>query len=79
MITINLDKAKTIGHDMRRVKREEEFRPYDEMIAKQIPGTIEDAELARQAIREKYTLIQQDINEATSIDELTNVIRNINT
>ena len=27
MITINLDKAKTISHDIRRQKRAEEFAP----------------------------------------------------
>ena len=29
MITINLDKAKAIAHDKRRVKRAEEIGPYD--------------------------------------------------
>ena len=38
MITINIDKAKTIAHDKRRAAREEEFKPYDDAIAKQIPG-----------------------------------------
>ncbi len=37
-ITINLDKAKQIGHDIRRQKRAEEFAPLDEKIMKQIPG-----------------------------------------
>ena len=38
MITINITKAKAIGHDMRRAARAEEFKPHDEAIAKQIPG-----------------------------------------
>jgi hypothetical protein len=37
MITINLDKAKAIGHDKRRAMRAEEFKPHDEVIMKQIP------------------------------------------
>lgn len=70
MITINIDKAKAIGHDMRRAARAEEFKPYDEAIAKQIPGQAEGAETARQAIREKYVGIQASIDAATTPDEI---------
>jgi hypothetical protein len=69
MIKINVDKAKTIGHDMRRAARAEEFKPYDEAIAKQIPGT-DGAEIARQAIREKYAAVQADIEAAATPDEI---------
>ena len=70
MITINIAKAKAIGHDMRRVARAEEFKPFDEAIAKQIPGASEGAETARQAIREKYAAIQTSINAAETPDEI---------
>jgi hypothetical protein len=70
MIKINVDKAKAIGHDMRRVARAEEFKPFDEAIAKQIPGASEGAETARQAIREKYAAIQTSIDAATTPDEI---------
>ena len=70
MITINITKAKAIGHDMRRAARAEEFKPFDEAIAKQIPGALEGAETARQAIREKYAAIQTSINAATTPDEI---------
>ena len=70
MIVVNIDKAKAIGHDMRRAARAEEFKPYDEAIAKQIPGQIEGAEAARQAIREKYAGIQQSIDAATTPEEI---------
>jgi len=69
-IVIDLTKAKTIGHDMRRAARAEEFKPYDEAIAKQIPGQMEGAETARQAIREKYAAIQADIDAAATPDEI---------
>lgn len=78
MIEININKAKIIAHQMRRVAREQEFRPYDELIARQIPGTAEEAEAQRQLIREKYALIQQDIDSAATVDELTNTVHNIN-
>ena len=70
MITINIDKAKSIGHDMRRAARAEEFKPYDEAIAKQIPGQMEGAEAARQAIREKYAAIQTAIDAAATPDQI---------
>jgi hypothetical protein len=69
VITIDISKAKTIGHDMRRAARAEEFKPYDEAIAKQIPGT-DGAEIARQAIREKYAAVQADIDAAATPDEI---------
>ena len=71
MITININKAKIIAHDMRRAARAEEFKPYDEIIAKQIPGTAaQEAEAARQAIREKYAAMQTQIDAASTVDEI---------
>jgi hypothetical protein len=71
MITINIDKAKAIGHDMRRAARAEEFKPHDEVIMKQIPGVdAQAAEVARQAIRDKYTAIQADIDAATTPEKI---------
>jgi len=70
MIVINVTKAKAIGHDMRRAARAQEFAPYDEAIAKQIPGQMEGAEAARQAIREKYAAIQTAIDAAATPDEI---------
>ena len=71
MIRINIDKAKAIGHDMRRVARAEEFAPYDKIIAAQIPGTdAVAAEQARKDIRLKYALIQETIDLATTPDEI---------
>ena len=68
MIVINIDKAKAVAHDMRRAARSEEFKPYDEAIAKQIPGQAEGAEAARQAIREKYAVMQIAIDAAQDVD-----------
>ena len=71
MIKINMDKAKAIGHEMRRAKREEEFAPLDAVIMKQIPGnSAEEAEASRQAIRDKYTAIQADIDAAQTPEEI---------
>jgi hypothetical protein len=71
MIKINLNKAKVIVHDKRRAARAKEFAPLDEVIAKQIPGSsAQQAEAARQAIRDKFTIIQNDIDAAASVEEL---------
>jgi hypothetical protein len=74
MITINIDKAKNIAHELRREARAEEFKPYDEAIAKQIPGQSENAEAARVAIRAKYATMQIQIDSATTIDEIKSVM-----
>lgn len=68
MITINLDKAKAIGHDMRRAARAAEFAPLD--VKATIPSEAEAAETARQAIRDKYAAIQINIDAATTPDEI---------
>lgn len=70
MITVNIDKAKAIGHDLRRAARAEEFKPLDEAIAKQIPGQADGAEASRQVIRDKYALIQTQIDAATTTEEI---------
>ena len=71
MITINIDKAKTIAHDKRRAVRTEEFKPYDEVIMKQIPGVdATEAEAARAAIRTKYSEMQTAIDSASTVDAI---------
>jgi len=71
MITINMTKAKEIAHEKRRTARAEEFKPYDEVIMKQIPGNdYTQAEVARQAIRDKYAALQAQMDAAQTADEL---------
>ena len=71
----DLDKCKTLGHDLRRQQRAEEFKPYDEMIMKQIPGADHAAaEAARQAIRDKYALIQDVIEGASTPEEIKSAL-----
>ena len=71
MITININKAKPIAHDRRRAARAAEFAPYDEIIARQIPGiAAEVAESERQTIRDRYSQMQAEIDAATTIEEI---------
>lgn len=70
-IIVNIEKAKAIAHDKRRFARAKEFAPFDEIIAKQIPGNDAiAAEAARQAIRAKYAGMQVAIDAATDVPRL---------
>jgi hypothetical protein len=78
MITVNLTKAKTIAHDVRRAKRAEEFAPLDEVIMKQIPGADADAaEVSRAAVRNKYATVQTNIDAAADVAALKTVVESI--
>jgi hypothetical protein len=68
MIKINLDKAKDIAHEKRRSARAEEFAPLD--IKATIPSEAQAAEAARQAVRDKYAALQDQMNAAQTVDEL---------
>lgn len=71
MITVNMTKAKVIGHDIRRSMRAQEFAPLDEVIAKQIPGTDAQAvEAQRQSVRDKYAAMQVEIDNASTPEQI---------
>ncbi len=72
MITINIDKAKSVAHDMRRAARAAEFAPFD--IKATIPSEAEAAEAARQLIRDKYANIQITIDAAATVDDLLAIV-----
>lgn len=72
MITINIDKAKAVAHDMRRAARAAEFAPLD--IKATIPSEAEAAEAARQFIRDKYADIQDAIDAATTVDGIKSAL-----
>lgn len=78
-IVVNLTKAKNIAHEKRRLKRAEEFKPHDDIIAKQIPG--EDAtaaETARAEIRTRYATLQTNIDNASTVDALKTIYDDAN-
>lgn len=75
MITINLEKAQEIAHQKRRIRRDELFKPHDDVIAKQIPGSDTDtAEAARASIRTQDNAVQTSINTATDEVELKTIL-----
>ena len=70
-VDVDLDKAKDIGHDIRRTQRAEEFKPFDDIIAKQIPGLdATEAEASRAQIRDKYAQVQAAIDAASDPEEI---------
>ncbi len=71
-VTTDMPMAKEIAHDMRRIKRDEEFAPID--IKATIPSESAAAEMTRQVIRDKYAAIQVDIDGASTVDELSAVL-----
>ena len=73
MITVNLNKAKGIAHDVRRAKRAEEFAPLD--IKATIPSEAAAAEEARAAIRAKYATLQTNIDAAADVDALKSIVQ----
>jgi hypothetical protein len=68
VITININKAKTIAHDKRREARSAEFAPLD--IKATIPSEATAAEAARAVIRTKYAAMQTAIDAATTADAI---------
>lgn len=71
IIKVNLIKSKQIGHDLRRKNREEELKPFDEIIMKQIPGgNVAAAEAKRKEIRGKYAGVQTAIDAASTPDDI---------
>jgi len=71
IVVENLEVAKEIAHGKRRLAREKEFKPHDELIMKQIPGADTDAaEALRATIRTKYATMQTSIGAATTTAEI---------
>jgi hypothetical protein len=75
-IEVDLLKAKAIAHEIRRQKREEEFKPLDDQIVKRIPGVDVDAvDAKRQRIRDKYAKVQVAIDAATTPDTIKEALK----
>jgi hypothetical protein len=67
----SLTKAKNIAHFERRLKRDVDMKPYDDIISKQIPGQdAAAAEAERVKIRNADAAKQTRIDNATTIAQL---------
>ena len=75
-IEVDLGEAKQIAHTVRRQRREEAFRPHDELIMKQIPGTdLAAVEAQRQKIRDHDAQVQAAIDAATTPDAIKEALQ----
>lgn len=72
MIKIDMNKAKEIGHNIRRQKREEEFAPLDKQAT--IPMYASEAEAKRQVVRDKYAEIQTAIDSAETPEQIKSAL-----
>ena len=62
----DLTESKKLAHEKRRYDRLKEFKPYDDIVMKQIPGSDTDtAEAERVKIRAKYATMQTSIDNAS--------------
>ena len=75
MISINVDKAKVIAHDKRRLARSAEFAPLDIKVT--IPNEAVAAEAARQLVRDKYATMQTAIDAAATVAPLKTIMDNL--
>lgn len=71
-VDIDIPKAKSVVHDMRREKRHAEFAPLD--IEATIPSKAAAAEARRQKIRDDYDAIQISVDAAPDVTTLKAVI-----
>ena len=72
MIKVDINKAKDIAHAKRRAVRAAEFAPLD--IKATIPAEAAEAEAQRQAVRDKYAVIQTEIDSATDVDVIKSIV-----
>ena len=72
MIQVDISKAKEIAHEKRRAARATELAPLDVQVT--IPTMSEQAEAKRAEIRDKYDALQVQINDASSVDVLKEIV-----
>lgn len=71
-VKVNLEKAKGIGHDIRRAERAKEFAPLD--IEATIPAKAVEAEAKREVVRAKYAVMQNQIDAAVAPENIKSAL-----
>lgn len=71
-IVHDLPRCKAIAHERRRLARAAEFAPLD--IEATIPAKAQQAETKRQAIRDKYAVVQTLIDAAADVGQLKDIL-----
>lgn len=75
-VDVDVPKAREIAHTMRREKRETELVPLDKQINIDIadPAKVAAVEVKRKIIREKYAVMQVEIDKAETLDILKTIL-----
>lgn len=73
-VKTDISKVKLIAHDRRRAKRAKELAPLD--VEATIPAKANQAEAARQVIRDKHAVLQTAIDNATTEAALKQLLIN---
>lgn len=68
LIKINIDKAKVVAHTERRIVRAKMFQPLD--VEATIPTKAIEAEAKRQEIREYFDVVQEEIDAASTPEQI---------
>lgn len=68
VVSTDLEGARIIAHEYRRLSRDIEMKPLDVKVT--IPGEMEVAEASRADLRIQYADIQTQIDEAKTVEEL---------
>lgn len=71
-VVVDVQKAKTIAHERRREARAAEFAPLD--IEATIPAKAAAAEVKRQKVRDKYALVQVQIDQAQDVEGIKSAL-----
>lgn len=74
-VRIDIDKAKDICHEKRRLLRDAEFLPLDREVT--IPGKAVEAEAKREQVRAKHADLQQSIDRAATVEELKSIVEGL--
>lgn len=74
-VGVDLESARVIAHDYRRLSRDIEMKPLD--LKATIPGEMETAEVSRADLRIQYADIQTQLDEAKTVEELEILTKNL--
>ena len=72
MIKVDINKAKEIVHTKRRYVRANLLKQLDTEVT--VPLLAKQAEVQRQAIRDKFAAIQTEVDNAKTSDQLKGII-----
>jgi len=75
-VSVDMPKARDIGHAMRRAKRESELAPLDKEMNINLtsPTKLAEIEAGRRAVRDNYAAMQVEIDAADTPAEILSVI-----